>query len=321
MEIGGKQGSRLTGRMFAKLMDTLAEELELTDEGFKLDNQFTIAVLLWVDDVVTCVDGIENQEKMLLRVHEFAIRHQLRWGQDKCNVMRIGKHNGESKEWKLGDMPIKETTSYKYLGDLITNDGKNTKNLEARKLKIQANPISINSMAASEILRKIEAKELHEKVNIAGLLCNAESWNLNRGEKAELERIEVQALKYLFDLPAHTPTPAIIHTLGTLYTNHRVDQKRLIYIHRILNRSSDHWTKQALRVLDEMNIGWGKSMKEALAEYDLPTDHNTINNITRRQWIKLVKEKIETKNQKNCSMIVTKSRMAFKYQREKQRTL
>ena len=75
MEIGGKQGSRLTGRMFSKLMDTLAEELETTNEGFKLDDQMTISVLLWVDDVVSCVDGTQNQEKMLSRVHDFALRH------------------------------------------------------------------------------------------------------------------------------------------------------------------------------------------------------------------------------------------------------
>ena len=37
MEIGGKQGSRLTGRMFAKLMDLRSEELLDTREGFKID--------------------------------------------------------------------------------------------------------------------------------------------------------------------------------------------------------------------------------------------------------------------------------------------
>ena len=65
-----------------------------------------------------------------------------------------------------------------------------------------------------------------------------------------------------------------------------------------MNRSNHHLTKQALRILNEMNIGWGKSIKEALTEYDLPTDHNTIKNITRRQWTKIVKEKIEIKNLK-----------------------
>ena len=58
MEIGGKQGSRLTGRMFSKMMDLLAEEVGESEEGFQIARDFIIGVLLWVDDVVTCADGI-----------------------------------------------------------------------------------------------------------------------------------------------------------------------------------------------------------------------------------------------------------------------
>ena len=57
MEIGGKQGSRLTGFMFAKQMDLLAEELTAAKEGFKLSDEFIIAVLLWVDDVLSMAEG------------------------------------------------------------------------------------------------------------------------------------------------------------------------------------------------------------------------------------------------------------------------
>ena len=40
MDIGGRQGSRLTGRMFAKMMDLLAEEILLSGEGVHLDDNF-----------------------------------------------------------------------------------------------------------------------------------------------------------------------------------------------------------------------------------------------------------------------------------------
>ena len=63
MEIGGKQGSRLTGRMFAKLMDLLAEELNEAKDGFEISEDFIVAVLLWVDDVISSVEGTEEQEK------------------------------------------------------------------------------------------------------------------------------------------------------------------------------------------------------------------------------------------------------------------
>ena len=135
-------------------------------------------------------------------------------------------------------------------------------------------------------------------MTISGLLTNAESWTLNQGEKAELEKIEIQALKHLFDLPAHTPTPAVIFTLGTLYTEHRVALKRLNYLHRILTREDEHWTKRAFQTLDSMDIGWSKSIRDALTEYQLPTDYETIKSMTQRQWSNIVKEKVEAKNRK-----------------------
>ena len=39
--------------------------------------------------------------------------------------MKVGKHTDKTNEWKVGEMTITETNRYKYLGDIITNDGKN----------------------------------------------------------------------------------------------------------------------------------------------------------------------------------------------------
>ena len=52
--------------------------------------------------------------------------------------MPIGKNREEKQEWKVGDMIIDETEEYKYLGDIISYDGKNTKNIKARKDKANA---------------------------------------------------------------------------------------------------------------------------------------------------------------------------------------
>ena len=299
MEIGGKQGSRLTGRMFAKMMDMLAEDIQPTNEGYKLNDELTIPVLLWVDDVVSCTDNSDNQKKMLNTVADFAIKHKLKWGANKCNVMRVGKHDKKQSQWKLGELTIDETDSYKYLGDLITNDGKNRKNLDLRKNKLTAAITTINAIAETDTLRRIETTvllELHEKITIPILLNNAESWNLNKGELERLEKIEIQVIKHLFDLPAHTPTPAILYSLGIPYTAQRLDKIRLVYLHRILKRYDQHWTKITLNHLISMNIGWGKNINEYLKLYDLPEDHNEIKSMTLRAWKTLVTRKVEIKN-------------------------
>ena len=300
MAVGGKQGSRLTGRMFSKMMDLLEDEIRPANTEFKI-NDLSIATLLWVDDVVSCTEGSNNQHKVLQIINEFAVKHKLQWGSEKCQVMKVGKHPDETDEWTLGNMTIHKTDAYKYLGDIVTADGKNEKNIENRKNKITAATIGINTIASSDVLRQIETAvilELHEKVNIPALLTNAEAWTLSKGEKTEIERAEIQSLKYLFDLPAHTPTPGIIFSFGVPYTIHRIDQKRFLYLHHILSQDDNTWTKMALNQLNNLNLGWAKSVNEALVDYNLHTEYATIRQMTTRQWTRIVKEKVDIKNKR-----------------------
>ena len=91
----------------------------------------------------------------------------------------------------MGEMKIEETDKYKYLGDVITPDGKNFENIQSRKNKVQATTVNINTIASSETLHNIETiviLELHEKICIPGFLNNCESWKLTKKEEMELEK-------------------------------------------------------------------------------------------------------------------------------------
>ena len=61
---------------------------------------------------------------MLKTIDNFACKSKLEWGEAKSQVMQIGKKVKVKEEWQLGEKSIKNTASYKYLGDTITNDGK-----------------------------------------------------------------------------------------------------------------------------------------------------------------------------------------------------
>ena len=52
MEIGGKQASKLTSRMYNKLMDLLAEEIAQNKISIELATEMIIRALLCIDDVV-----------------------------------------------------------------------------------------------------------------------------------------------------------------------------------------------------------------------------------------------------------------------------
>ena len=74
----------------------------------------------------------KSQISVLNSVDEFAKKNKLESGEAKCQVMQVGRKVKAPSEWNLGEKRIKNTASYKYLGDIVTNNNKNKMNLEAK---------------------------------------------------------------------------------------------------------------------------------------------------------------------------------------------
>ena len=227
-------------------MDVVAEELiENKKDCLEITPEFSICALLWIDDLVTFTEETPKQENMLKRVDEFARKNKVRWGREKCKVMQVGVKRDVREEWKFGELTIGNCEEYKYLGDIITSDGKNRKNIEARKLKLQSSTVQITAIGSNEVLRGVQASTiimLHETMNLPKLLINAETWVLSKGDLKELNKIGVQCLKRLFSLPSTTPTAAVIYSFGALYTSIHIDQKQFLFLYKLLRRRDDHWT-------------------------------------------------------------------------------
>ena len=70
--------------LFAKLMDTMSKDMKEHDDlGIEI-NDVDIYVLEWVDDVVSFAEGLTQQMKTLNFASEFAIKHKMVWGEQKC---------------------------------------------------------------------------------------------------------------------------------------------------------------------------------------------------------------------------------------------
>ena len=278
-ETGGKQGGKLMVPMFAKTMDTLSEDLqEEVSLGF-LTSQYRIPALLFMDDAMTFAEGREKQQRTLEAVNEFGKKHQIEWGESKCNVMEVGSHRCNQKEWKMGEKNIKNCESYKYLGALICQCGKNDQNLDMRIKKAKAAVRAINTGGKNNIMSKIEMDyiiKLHESITIPTLLYDAETWPLNATMSANLDRMELWAWKSMIGLPKTTPTAAVIFCCGALYPSIRIKTKQLLYLHKVLSKEENHWTLQTLQDLRERDIGWAKQIEGILRAWGLEEDWNTI---------------------------------------------
>ena len=304
-EVGGKQGGKIMTTTFAKLMDLLPEEMLQDHEmGVEIEN-VRIPALLFVDDVTTIATNYTQQQKTLNQVDEFAKKHCMEWGADKCAVMEIGKHSNVYQSWSLGGEQINHVNQYKYLGDIISRDGKNIKNIEQRLSKIKASTCSIITCATNEIMQKIEVNtllKLHEAINIPILLHNSETWILTKTENLQLERAEMWALKKMLSLPKTTPTIAVRYVTGKMFTRIRIDIKQLMFLWKTLQRSTESWLFRILHTLDDLQIGWARQIHETLREYSLTNDWTEIKSKTKQHWKQDVYKAAENKNKEMMLM-------------------
>ena len=296
---GGKQGGKNFGFLFAKMMDILAEKADQDDRMGVYFEELRIAVLEWVDDVATFAIGKEQQIYTLDCVNKFAIEHKLKWGKEKCNVMEVGTGVYKRTKWNLGKLEIESCSEYKYLGDWIRRDGKNTKNIDDREIKVMAATRKIVGLCGNNMIQRIELTallKLHETCTLATLLTNSETWTLNQGERQRLQKIELWALKKILNVPITTPTPAIWFATGFLLTPILIDRRQLIYLKTLLDRPNKDWTKQMLYTLDKTNIGWASHIKKKLIEYQLETSWENISKEAKNSWKNIVETATEKKN-------------------------
>ena len=309
-ETGGKQGGKLMVCLFAKMMDNLAEDmLDNPELGINVAGT-TIPSLLFVDDATTFAEGYEQQDETLNEMHEFAVKHKIEWGQEKCQTMEIGAHKEKKQEWQLGDKKITKCDEYRYLGETITRDGKNDKNLKVRVQKLSSCVRAILTCCKSEIMKRIGIKvilKLYETEAVTAFLYNSETWTINKTEKSIVDKAEIQAFKKMIGLPKTTPTAGIMLTLGCLFASVRIETKQLMYLHRILNKESGNWAKSILFHLKNENIGWAKQLNELLERYGLEQEWThiaatpaavwkaSVKNAAEKENIRRLKEECETK--------------------------
>ena len=298
-ETGGKQGGKLMVCLFAKMMDNLAEDMIDNARLGVLVGQTNIPSMLYMDDAVTFAEGYSQQEETLENVNEFSIKHKLEWGPEKCKTMEVGAHKEKKSSWKLGNKTISKCESYKYLGERINRNGKNDENLKERCEKVRNSARAIITCCKSEVMGKIGMRvilQLHESETISAFLYNAETWTLTMSEKKILDQAELYGWKRMIGLPKTTPTAGIVMTVGCLFASIRVEQKQLLYLHKILTKDDTNWTKTMLYTLKEKEIGWAKQIQGLTQKWELELDWDIIKRKSPAEWKREVMKAAEKRN-------------------------
>ena len=215
--------------------------------------------------------------------------------------MEIGTGAYTKGMWPLGREEIETCDSYKYLGDVITRNGDNEKNIEEREARVSASTRRVKMLAGSEVISLIEVSamlKLHESITIPMLLTNCETWVLNAKDRNRLNRIEVKAFKELLGVPITTPTAGVLMITGTLLTCHRIHQRQLMYLQLLSKRNEEDWNHNMLLLLDANNAGWAKQIRKIMNEYELESSWEEVKSMSTAEWRRRVNKSIEEKNKR-----------------------
>ena len=184
-----------------------------------------------------------------------------------------------------------------YLGDLISSDGKNKKNVEKR--------ISKGLGIITQIMNLLEiisfgshyfdiALLLRESMFINGILFNAEVWyGLTRAEVGEFEKLDRLLLRRILGTPVSTPQEALYLELGIMPIDLVIKVRRIMYLHSLVRRNEEEMLSKFFMTQyhNPVKGDWTETIKEDLKELNITEDLMDIRSKSKDTFKKYVKKK------------------------------
>ena len=172
---------------------------------------------------------------------------------------------------------MEENEDEKYLGDIVSTDGKNLKNIKARIVKGKGIVIRILNILESVPFGKHYFEVgmiLRDTLLISSMLHNSEAWyNVTNAELDLLESVDLLYLRRLLKATKNTPKEMLYLELGCIPFRKVIMEKRISFLHYILNeddnsiiykffktqmkkRTKKDWVSTVIKDIEE--IEWSK---------------------------------------------------------------
>ena len=131
-------------------------------------------------------------------------------------------------------------TEATYLGDIISHDGKNTKNVNSRVAKGFGIITDIMNMLGKLSFGQHYFKMgllLRESMFLNGILTNVECWyGLTDSEIGQLEQLDLSLLRQILNTPFSVPSEGVYLELGCLDIRTIIKARRINYLHYLVNQ-------------------------------------------------------------------------------------
>ena len=311
------QGDTWGPTMAANQVDTLGKYLlkEQPEYIYKYKGSVPIGVLGMVDDLAGVSEHGMKAKQLNAYINVKSAEKKLHFGPDKCHTLTIShksaiiaednlyidnwseKHDKEDNfiEKFEGKVIMKNVSEQKYLGFIISKDGSNMKNIEAKrnralgikkqiqfllqglgKYTFEGGMIYLNSLLRSSILFAAEAM-----------------YNTKENELRQIERIEEELLRKIFKTGQGCPIYQLYFESGHIPARFAIKRMKIVFLRYILTQEENSLMYQFLlaQKTHPRRNDWYSGVRTDLNEFEIFMTDEEIRKMPVNTFKQLVKEK------------------------------
>ena len=325
----------MQGENFAPLecsvsVDFFGKECQEEDKYlFYYRDYLGIPSLAMMDDLVNISKCGLEAVKLNAFINAKSNTKKFQFGKEKCHRLHFGCKSMSCADlyidtWKLEEKEqydteektlidvideehnIENSEEERYLGDLITSDGKNTRNISARRARgigIVDKIINyLNDVFFGPYYFRA-ALLFRTSLLLNSILVNSESWyNITEADIQQLESVDNILHRRVLETPRSTPISIMHLELGTLPIRFVLIKRRVLFLHYILKQNKDDlllkffeaqarypqkgdWVLQVLKDLKEINLEMTFDNIKIMSENSFKHKVNAAINETAFNWL------------------------------------
>ena len=314
------------GPMFCgKHVDDIGKEcIENNKYIYKYKGEVNIPPLIMIDDLITVSECGPKTTMINSYINTKTAIKKLQFGTKKCQKIHVGKMREEHKcqplyvdNWKEKDEPnsdfkeirvgdifdgeerMEETEQQKYLGDIVSQDGRNIKNFKMRVIKGIGIAKNILNMLEGIYFGKYHYEAaiiLRNSLLVSSVIFNCEAWyNITSAEMTLLESVDIMMLRGILKAPRSTPKEMLYLELGVMPLQYIVRKRRLIFLYYILQQEKEPILSKVFhaQLVNPTKNDWITTIKKDLKQIKVNMEFNEIKEMKKDDFINLIKRKVE----------------------------
>ena len=218
-------------------------------------------------------------------------------GKSKCHKIHVGRDSKFCPQLKVHGTTMETVQGDTYLGDVVSGDGKNTKNVQKRISKglgIISSIMNLLDKICFGIFYFEMAILLRESMFLNGILTNCEIWhNVQKKEIEDLEELDRSLLHKILKVPFTTPNESLYLELGIIPIGSVIKARRIMYLYYLLNLEKTEMLYKFFIIQwgNPTRGDWSELVKEDLTDFKVGTNLDNIRMQRNHSLKKLVKER------------------------------